>query len=122
LIDISKNPLLAKVIATRIELGQIKDSEAMDEMYRQIQKKHTYDDKLQILIGHPDLHRVIKESVKLDAELNEKSKDDHQLDFTNSISAIITKNLEACLETRATWIIVEIIEHENTKNIIYPEL
>jgi hypothetical protein len=94
----------------------------MDEMYRQIQKKHTYDDKLQILIGHPDLHRVIKELVKLDAELNEKKKDDHQLDFTNSISSIITKNLEACLETRATWIIVEIIEHENTKNIIYPEL
>lgn len=74
------------------------------------------------MIGHPDLHRVIKELVKLDAELNVKNKDEHKLDFTNSISAIITKNLEACLETRATWIIVEIIEHENTKDIIYSEL
>lgn len=39
--DITKTPLLSKVFAARIELGDIKDSTAMDEMFRQIQKKET---------------------------------------------------------------------------------
>ncbi len=34
LLDINNNPLLAKVFAIRIELGDIKESDAFDEMYR----------------------------------------------------------------------------------------
>ena len=37
--DIAKNPLLGKVLASRIELGDIDKSDAMDELFRQIQKK-----------------------------------------------------------------------------------
>jgi len=32
--DIAKNPMLAKVLAARIELGDIDKSDAMDEMFR----------------------------------------------------------------------------------------
>lgn len=34
--DISKNLLLAKVFQARIEIGDIKNSDAVDEMFRQI--------------------------------------------------------------------------------------
>jgi hypothetical protein len=34
--DITKTPLLSKVFAARIELGDLKDSVAVDEMFRQI--------------------------------------------------------------------------------------
>jgi len=82
LTDIGKNPLLPKVLQARIELGGTKDSDAFDEMYRQIVKKQTVDEKQgQIVIGDANIHRVIKDLVKLDAE-----KKDSSLDFSTSIS------------------------------------
>ena len=45
LMDISKNPLLAKVFQSRIEIGDFKNSDAVDEMFRQIQKKETVGGK-----------------------------------------------------------------------------
>lgn len=39
LMDTDKNHLLPKTFAARIELGSVKESDAMDEMFRQIQKK-----------------------------------------------------------------------------------
>ncbi len=46
-------------------------SDLLDEMFRQVQKKVSYEkdntDK-GILLGHPDLHRVLKELVKQERE------------------------------------------------------
>ena len=36
LLDIGNNQLLAKMMAARIELGGVKESNAMDEVFRQI--------------------------------------------------------------------------------------
>lgn len=67
LADISNNPLLAKILQVRIEMGGVNDSDIMDEMFRHVQKKHTKEgEKSQILLGHADLHRVLKELVKFD--------------------------------------------------------
>ena len=104
---------MSRVFAARIELGQVKESDALDEMFRQIQKKH--DDE--ILIGHPDLHRVLKELVKLDAETK-----DSKLDFTSQLASVMLKNLDDCLKTRAAWVFVEILEHDNTKHLVAAEL
>ena len=76
--DTLKCPLLAKVFAARIELGQVTESDAIDEMFRQIQKKSTNDNKPGcIMIGHPDLHRVLKELVKFESEIP-----DGKIDFS----------------------------------------
>ena len=66
--DIRNHPLLVKVLAAWIELGGVIDSDAMDELFRQIQKMHSTEDGSQILMGHPDLHRSLKELVKLDSQ------------------------------------------------------
>jgi len=34
LLNVNANPLLAKMLASRIELGDVKNSDAMDEMFR----------------------------------------------------------------------------------------
>jgi hypothetical protein len=86
LVDIKNHPLLIKVIATRIELGGVKDSECMDEVFRQIQKMNTTDDGLQIMLGHPDLHRCLKELVKLDSSLP-----DTNLEFSTVLGQVIVK-------------------------------
>ena len=104
---------MSRVFAARIELGQVQESDALDEMFRQIQKKHNEE----ILIGHPDLHRVLKELVKLDAETK-----DTKLEFTAQLASVMLKNLDECLKTRAAWVFVEILEHDNTKHLVAPEL
>jgi hypothetical protein len=93
LMDISKNPLLAKIFQSRIEIGDFKNSDAVDEMFRQIQKKETIDGKKgQILIGHPDIHRALKELVKFDAELK-----DSELEFSKTLASVMSKNMDECL-------------------------
>jgi len=32
------------------------------------------------------------------------------------------KNVDSCLESRATWIFVEMLEHENTKSLVLKSL
>ena len=39
LMDTEKNHLLAKTISARIELGDVEKSDAVDELFRQVQKK-----------------------------------------------------------------------------------
>ena len=116
--DTNKCPLLAKVFAARIELGEVDSSDAIDEMFRKVQTKHTIDNKQgQILLGHPDLHRVLKELVKLDSETK-----DSNLNFSIQLSSVLVKNMDACLNSRAAWIFVELLEHDNTKEFVKSKL
>lgn len=116
--DTNKCPLLAKVFAARIELGEVDSSDAIDEMFRKVQTKHTIDNKQgQILLGHPDLHRVLKGLVKLDSETK-----DSNLNFSEQLSSVLLKNIDDCLNTRASWIFVELLEHDNTKEFVKSKL
>lgn len=117
LMDIRNHPLLIKALAARIELGGVKESDAMDELFRQIQKMNTTQDGLQILMGHPDLHRSLKELVKLDSTLP-----DSNLEFSTQLGQLMMKKLDDCLPTRACWILVEFLENENTKALVLQEL
>ena len=67
LININKFPLLAKTLAMRVELGDVADSDCMDELMRQIVKKWNFEGKSSMLIGHSDVHRVLKDLVKQEA-------------------------------------------------------
>ena len=69
------------------------------------------------MIGHPDIHRALKELVKFDAELK-----DSTLEYTQNLAKIMIRQMEDCLKTRASWIFVEMLEHENTKKLVLPEL
>ena len=117
LMDTDKNHLLPKTFASRIELGGVKNSDAMDEMFRQIQKKQHIDGSSQLLVGHPNLHRVLKDLVKIDA-----STEGSDLDFSKDLSKILLKHIDECLESRAVWIFVELLEHDNTKSFVLDEL
>lgn len=90
LVNISKLPILAKVLAMRIELGNIKLSELFNELWRCIVKKSSYEEGKGplILLGHPDLHRILKDLVKLELD---KCK---TMDFTKKLSELIKDNLE----------------------------
>ena len=121
--DINKTPLLAKMMAMRIELGDVKDSDCLDEMFRQIGKKANYGEqnKAQILMGHHDLHRVLKDLVKLEVELKQKEPS-RKLDFCAGIARVVKANLDACLDTRAVFIVLELLKHEETAKLVKKDL
>ena len=49
--------------------GSYSESDMFDEMLRQIQKTSAYekDGAKSILLGHPDLHRLLKDMVKAES-------------------------------------------------------
>jgi hypothetical protein len=116
-------PLLAKMMAMRIELGGVKDSDCLDEMFRQITKKSNYGEhnKAQILIGHHDLHRVLKDLCKLEIELKQKDSS-RKIDFCHSIATAVKANLDACLDTRAVFIVLELLKNNETVKLVKKEL
>ena len=69
------------------------------------------------MLGHQDLHRIVKELVKFDATLKDTS-----LEFSTRLSQIMSKNLDECLKTRACWIFVSFLETENTKSLVMKDL
>ena len=111
LMDIAKNHLLAKVFEARIEIGEVDSSDCMDEMFRQIQKKQNDE----ILAGHADVHRVLKDLVAHDSEKG-------NLSFTKKLSQALLKNLDAVLQSRACWILIKMLELDNTKKLVLSDL
>jgi len=82
-----------------------------DEMFRQLQKQSQYEKNSEekgILLGHPDIHRVLKELVKQERE-QEDTKE--TLGFSKVLASVIQKNLDDVLRTRAVFILLEFIEH-----------
>ena len=90
LLNINKLPMLAKTFAMRIELGGQKTSELFGELFRCIAKKSSYEEGKSplIMLGHPDLHRVLKDLVKLEVDTGKV------LDYTKKLVGLIKENLE----------------------------
>ena len=72
-------------------------------------------------MGHHDLHRILKDLVKLEVELKQKEPS-RTLDFSKNIAIAIKAHLDACLDTRAVFIILELLKHEETQKLIKKEL
>ena len=70
-----------------------------------------------MLFGHPDLHRVLKGLVKQDA-----TQDQSPLDFCTQMAQILLKNLDDALNSRAVWILNELLEHENSMKLVIADL
>jgi hypothetical protein len=118
LLSINSHPLIKNVIQGRIEIGGVNESDFIDELFRQLEKKEKYDaEKSQLLLGHPDIHRVIKEVVKFEAELK-----DSNLDFTKKLVALMLRHANECIDSRAVWIFVTMLENERTKDLVAPTL
>ncbi len=91
-------------------------------MLRQLQKKGQYEKDSQekgILLGHPDLHRVLKELVRQEREQEHTLE---TLNFSTQIASVLAKNLDEVLRTRAVFIVLELVEHKETAKLIVPQL
>jgi hypothetical protein len=81
-------------------------------------KKETYEDgKPKVLVGHPDIHRVIKDLVKFDQSLENSN-----LEFSKKLAGMMVKQIRECLETRGVWVLVALLESERTSSLVKEEL
>jgi hypothetical protein len=95
--------------------GAAKDSDLIDEFMRQIQKPLSGES--QLAIGHADLHRVIKDMVKAEVA----GKNDEELHLCKTVANILLKDLEAHISTRAVFILIELLEHDVTKQLVFKQ-
>ena len=70
-----------------------------------------------MLVGHPSLHRSLKELVIYDATLKDSSHT-----FSKMLAEVMIKQMDSCLESRAVWIFVAFLEHDCIKNLMIGDL
>ena len=68
-------------------------------------------------MGHADLHRLVKEMVKAEIHGHRKSPS-NLLSFSTSIANILMKDVETAVNTRAVFILIELIENEETSGLV----
>jgi hypothetical protein len=83
-------------------------------MMRQIQKP--FAGEKTSALGHADLHRVVKDMIKA-----EVAGDSSSLDFCKTLSTVMMKDFESHLSSRAVFIIIELLEQESTKQLIFKQ-
>ena len=102
--------------------GSSEDSDLVDEMLRQVQKSVSFekDDpkKAQLLIGHPFLHRLLKDMVNAEAT----STAETGLKLSSQIAKICLRHFEDVVKSRGVFILIELMEHENTKPLVLKQL
>lgn len=60
---------------------------------------------------------MLKDLVKLDATTK-----DSDLSFSKQMASVLNKNIDNALNSRAVWILLELLEHENTAKYVSKEL
>ena len=91
----------------------------IDEMLRQVQKSSAYekDGAKNILLGHPDLHRLLKDMIKAESASTEESAQVGS--FAKAMAKICLKNLNEVLATRGVFILLELLENAKTKKLVH---
>lgn len=69
------------------------------------------------MIGHPDIHRALKELVKFDV-----SHEESDLTFSKKLASVMLKNAKDCIDSRAVWVFVALLESPRTKDLVHSEL
>lgn len=91
----------------------------IDELLRHLIKKESYEKnnpEKAILMGHPDIHRMIKDLVKYEASTQ------NNMVFSKKLGTVIKSNIDAVLKSRGVFIIIEMLAHKNSKDIIFDDL
>lgn len=96
----------------------------IDELLRQVQKSLAYEknepDNKKILLGHPDLHRLLKDMVKFESSSTDEEA--HSQKFAAVMAKICLKHFDEVISSRAVFILLELLENEKTKKLVFKHL
>ena len=118
------NPLMRQLFVSLASVNSAGSSDLVDEMLRQVQKSKAYEENepgvIKPLYGHPFLHRLLKDMVKGEIQCYRASKPEERgkLKFCSTMAKIMLKNFEQAIQGRAVFILLELIENEETKDMV----
>ena len=69
------------------------------------------------MLGHPDLQYVLKDLVKLEQSLHEQKKTKKPF-FCTKLVKIISNDFASVISTRATWLVICLLEHKSTQGLL----
>ena len=111
---VNQQPVLRVLCQQICHYGVAKESDFMDELVRQLQKPLLGSAEKCPALGHPDMHRVVKQMIKAEVA----GGNDPALKFCTSVANVFMKNFEANIKSRAIFVLIELLETEETKELI----
>lgn len=90
----------------------------MDELVRQLQRPLLGEKEKCPALGHPDMHRVVKQMIKAEVA----GGNDPQLKFCSSAANVFMKNFEENVSSRAIFVLIELLENPKTKALVYDKV
>ena len=126
--DKKPNALMRALFISLAATGLAGSSDLVDEMLRQVQKSKAFDQdqpgQVKPLFGHPFIHRLLKDMVKAEVThyKSQKPEERGKLKFSQSMSKILMKSFEDAIKGRGIFILIELIENEETKDLVEKQL
>jgi len=124
--DINSNIVLKSLCTAIVQNGTIGESDLMDELLRAVQRKTANDPatptEKYIMMGHPDVHRLLKDLVKAECVAKTESKEPFKLLYSEQMAKILLKNFDDVISTRAVFILIEMLENECTKPLVFKQV
>ena len=75
-----------------------------------------------MLIGHPFVHRMLKDMVKAEIQSHREKGEEFKLQFSKRIAKILLKHFSDAISGRAVFIFIELIENAETKSMVLKHL
>ena len=68
------------------------------------------------MIGHPFLHRLLKDMINAEVAVNEEVK------LSSQIAKICLRHFDEVIKGRGVFVLIELLEHEKTKDLVFKHL
>lgn len=70
----------------------------------------------QLLLGHPFLHRLLKDMINAEATYAQGTK------LASQVAKICMRHFEQVIQGRGVFVLVELMEHASTKELVHKQL
>lgn len=68
------------------------------------------------MLGHPFLHRLLKDMV------NAEVQSSAELKLSSQVAKICLRHFNEVIKGRGVFVLIELLEHERTKELVYKQL
>ena len=119
LLDNKPNTVLKHLFVGVAGLGEAGSSDLVDEMVRQVQKPYEDQGVKNLLLGHPVIHRMLKDMIKAEVA---GAGGEGKLKFSSTMAKVTLKHFEAAISGRGVFILLELVENEATKSLVSKQL
>ena len=130
LLDPKPNRVMKNLFVGLAAAGEAGSSDLVDEMLRQVQKPFEENGQKNLLFGHAQIHRMLKDMITGEVagskEKNEAKEEGDEkatkLKYSATIAKILLKHFDEAIKGRGVFILLELIETKETQHLVAKQL